>query len=205
MSELDEIRPGLWHWTAAHPEWRRDARPGSEGDWPRLVGSVLIEASDATVLIDPLIPADGGDELLRELDLRIRGRGLPVTILTTIKFHRRSRDLLAERYAASISRARSTLPAGIEPHPIKGAGETMFWLAEHRTLVPGDRILGAPGGGLRICPESWISYLPSGISTSDLRDRLRLLLELPIERVLVSHGDPVLSDGRAALALALDA
>jgi hypothetical protein len=201
---LDPISPGLWRWAVQHPEWRPDARPGSEGDWPRQVGSVLLEAPDATVLIDPLIPDDGGDALIRELDLRIRGRGLPVAILTTIKFHRRSRDMLAERYAASASRAGSTLPAGIESHPIRGAGETMFWLAEHRALVPGDRILGAPGGGLRICPESWIGYLPSGISVSDLRDRLRPLLELPIERVLVSHGNPVLGDGHAALALALD-
>jgi hypothetical protein len=28
---------------------------------------------------------------------------------------------------------------------------------------------------------------------------LRQLLELPVERVLVSHGAPVLTDGRAAL------
>jgi hypothetical protein len=32
---------------------------------------------------------------------------------------------------------------------------------------------------------------------------MRPLLELPIERVLVSHGEPVLHDGRAALARAL--
>jgi hypothetical protein len=30
------------------------------------------------------------------------------------------------------------------------------------------------------------------------------LLELPIERVIVSHGDPVLHDGRAALARAIE-
>jgi hypothetical protein len=36
-----------------------------------------------------------------------------------------------------------------------------------------------------------------------LRDRLRPLLELPIENVLVSHGDPIVGDGRRALADAL--
>ena len=81
----------------------------------------------------------------------------------------------------------------------------MFWLAEHRALVPGDRIIGAEGGGLRTCPESWLGYLPSGLSVAKLRDRLRPLLELPIEAVLVSHGDPVLRAGRAALARALEA
>jgi hypothetical protein len=33
---------------------------------------------------------------------------------------------------------------------------------------------------------------------------LRPLLELPVERVLVSHGEPVLQDGSQALAAALD-
>ena len=73
-------------------------------------------------------------------------------MLTTIGFHRRSRDQLAERYGATTSRAKRNLPAGVESFPIRGAGETIFWLAEHRALVPGDRILGAPGGRLRLCP-----------------------------------------------------
>ena len=79
----------------------------------------------------------------------------------------------------------------------------MFWLPEHRALVPGDRIMGAPGG-LRLCPESWLGYLPSGIGLSELRRALRPLLELPIARVLVSHGRPVISGGHAALAAALE-
>ena len=204
MSELVQILPGLWRWTTSHPAWRPGARSGSPGDWPREVGSVLFEAADATVLIDPLVPDDGGDALLRRLDRAIRERSLPVSILTTIQFHRRSRDMLAERYGASTSRARNRLPAGVESFPIRGAGETMFWLAEHRALVPGDRIIGAKGGGLRTCPDSWLGYLPSGLSVAKLRARLRPLLELPIEAVLVSHGDPVLRAGRAALARALE-
>jgi len=203
MSELEEIRPGLWRWTARHPDWRPGAAPQSAADWPPDVGCVLCETSDATVLIDPLVPSPGERDLLRRLDRRVGERGLPVAILTTIGFHRRSRDQLAERYGASTSRARRSLPAGIESFPISGAGETVFWLAAHRTLVPGDRILGAPDGGLRICPESWLSYLPSGIGVPQLRDRLRPLLELPIENVLVSHGDPIVGDGRRALADAL--
>jgi hypothetical protein len=75
----------------------------------------------------------------------------------------------------------------------------MFWLAKPRALVAGDRLLGAPGGGLRICPESWLAYLSSGLTSAELRERLRPLLELPVERVLVSHGEPVLSGGRKAL------
>jgi hypothetical protein len=79
----------------------------------------------------------------------------------------------------------------------------MFWIPAARALVPGDRIMGAAGGGLRLCPESWLRYLSSGITPAGLAARLRPLLDLEIESVLVSHGEPVLMDGRTALAGAL--
>jgi hypothetical protein len=55
---------------------------------------------------------------------------------------------------------------------------------------------------VRLCPESW---LPSGVGHAELRTALAPLLELPVERVLVSHGVPVLGGGHAALAKALAA
>jgi hypothetical protein len=202
VTELKTIGPGLYRWTVRHPAWTPDALPESPADWPRAVGCVLFEADDATVLIDPLLPTQHKPGFLNELDRRVEARGQPVAILTTIGFHRRSRATLAERYGATTSRAKRALPSGVESHPIRGAGETMFWLAKHGTLVPGDRIIGA-AGRLRMCPESWLAYLPSNLGLRELRMRLRPLLELPIENVLVSHGEPVLGDGRAALADAL--
>jgi hypothetical protein len=203
VSGLRELGSGLWRWTALHPEFVPGAKPESPADWPEGVGSALYHGEDATVLIDPLLPT-GDDGFLGELHAQVRGRGLPAAILTTIKFHRRSRDELARRYSASTSRAKAELPAGVESVPISGAGETMFWIPAAGALVTGDRIMGAAGGGLRICPESWLRYLSSGITLADLAARLRPLLDLPIESVLVSHGEPVLTDGRAALADALD-
>jgi hypothetical protein len=201
MTSLRQLAPRLWRWTAPHPGWRAGAAPESPADWPPEVGCVLCELPDATVLIDPMLPPER-EPFLGELDRRVRRREAPVTVLTTIGFHRRSRDELARRYGATTSRARRVLPAGVEALPIRGAGETMFWLPRQRALIPGDRILGA-GGGLRLCPESWLRYLSSGLTLSGLRELLRPLLELPIERVVVSHGEPVLADGQAALAAAL--
>jgi hypothetical protein len=199
---LREVLPGLFRWATAHPDWRPGAAPGGTSDWPEQVGSVLYEGPDATVLIDPLLPADEA-EFLRLLDRRVKMRRLPVSILTTIKFHRRSRDDLARRYDASTSRAKASLPSGVEAHPIRGAGETIFWIPAARALVSGDRILGAAGGGLRVCPQSWLGYLPSGMTVAELKRELRPLLELPVERVLVSHGEPVLRDGGESLRRAL--
>jgi hypothetical protein len=195
--QLSEIRPGLHRWTAPHPDYEPDPEPDSPADWPEQVGCVAYEAPDTLVLIDPLVP----DELWPALDRLADGR--PVAVLTTIGFHRRSRDAVAERYGATTSRAKKTLPSGVETITIPRAGETMVWIPEHAALVPGDRILGGRDGGLRICPPSWLRYLSTGITGDQLREALRPLLDLPVELVLVSHGEPVVSGGRDALARAL--
>ena len=203
MTGLVEVAPGLHRWTARHPDADPSPTPGSPADWGPDVGCVAYEAPDALVLVDPLVP-DDCEDLREALDALIRRHGRRVAILTTLGFHRRSKEELAARYDASTSRARKTLPAGVETVQIKGAGETMVWLAEPRALVPGDRLLGADGGGLRLSPDSWLRYLPSGMGARQLREALRPLLDLPVEKVLVSHGEPVLRGGREAIARALE-
>jgi hypothetical protein len=193
--KLQELAHGLWRWTAPHPEWEPAKKTDDPADWPLDVGCVACEAGETLVLIDPLV-VDGDYEPLDEL-ARSKSR---VAILTTLKWHRRSRDELTQRYDASTSP-----PEGVEPVEISGAGETMFWIPEHRALVPGDRLLGDHPPGLRLCPPSWLRYL-KGFTQDDLRQALReRLLELPIEMVIVSHGDPVLSDGRTEVERALAA
>jgi hypothetical protein len=198
MSALQEVAPGLWRWTAIHPDAEENPEPGSPADWPAEVGSVAYAVDDMLVLIDPLVP----DEVWPELDELARTR--KVTVLTTLGFHRRSRDEVAQRYDASTSRARSNLPSNVIPIPVRRAGETMFWLPDVRTLVPGDRLLGDEAGGVRVCPDSWLGYLKPGLTGAELRVTLQPLLDLPVERVLTSHGEPVLSRGREALARALN-
>ena len=228
--ELTETRPGLYRWTAPHPAYEPDPEPGSPADWPEQVGCVAYEAPDALVLIDPLVPdslwptldrlakaplavpssgsrASPVIRLKRPVDTMDAGEqavSRRVVVLTTIGFHRRSRDAVAERYGASTSRAKKTLPTEVETIPVRRSGETMVWIPEHAALVPGDRILGGRDGGLRVCPDSWLRYLPSGMTGDGLRETLRPLLRLPIELVLVSHGEPVLNGGRDALKRALE-
>ena len=202
MSGIVELAPGLHRWTARHPDADPSPNPGSPADWGPDVGSVAYEAPDALVLVDPLVPEDRGD-LRAALDALVDRHGRRVAILTTLGFHRRSREELTARYDASTSRARKTLPAGVETIQIKDAGETMVWLPEPRALVPGDRLLGDDAGGLRLPPDSWLRYLPSGMRAAGLREALRPLLDLPVKMVLASHGEPVLRGGRDAIARAL--
>jgi hypothetical protein len=194
-----EIAPGLIRWTAPHPDWTPQAIPGSSEDWEQHVGSVLFETADTVVLIDPLLPVEDRVGFLRWLDTRIGGR--PVSILTTIRWHRRDREELAERYKSTTSRAWNAVPPGVEPRPLRGAGETMYWLPAVASLVAGDRLIGARGGRLEVCPQSWLSDVH--VDRPGLVELLRQLLELPIERVLVSHGEPVLQDGSAELVRAI--
>ena len=197
---LEELRPGLYRWTALHPDAEPHPQPGSPADWGPEVGSVAYEAEDALLLVDPLAPDDGWDEL----DRLVQGHGRRVAVITTLQFHRRSRQAVVERYGASTSRAKASLPAGVETVPITGAGETMVWLPEPQALIPGDRLLGDDAGGLRLCPESWLRYLPSGMTRAQLAEELRPLLDLRIELVLASHGEPVLAEGWEALRRAIE-
>ena len=196
---VEEIATGLWRWTAAHPEWAPQAEPGSSADWDQMVGSVLYEALDTVVLFDPLLPGEDREGFLGWLDDRIAGR--PVSILTTIRWHRRDRELLAERYGGNSSKAWNAVPRRVVPKPMRGGGETIYWLPEAAALVFGDTLIGVGAGEAAVCPESWLSDVR--VDRPGLAHLMGQLIELAVERLLVSHGEPILHDGRAVLARAL--
>jgi glyoxylase-like metal-dependent hydrolase (beta-lactamase superfamily II) len=188
--ETREIAPGLWRWTAPHPSWRRGA------DWPEEVGCVYYEAPDTAVLIDPLIPTGEEDAFLAHLDRDVGRLRRPVVILLTCDWHRRSTDELAERYGARIG---GEVPNGLEEIPIRGAGERQvaYFIRPHRALVVAEIFAGHGNGGLKLCPS------PALTSREELDASIEKLLELPVERVLVAHGEPVLSDGHRRMEEAL--
>ena len=72
--------------------------------------------------------------------------------------------------------------------------EVVFWLPAYAAIVAGDALLGGPGG-LRLQPPAWVEgdygSFVAGVGA---------LFELPVERILPSHGAPVLERGREALA-----
>jgi glyoxylase-like metal-dependent hydrolase (beta-lactamase superfamily II) len=99
------------------------------------------------------------------------------------------------------------LPAGVRSYPLTGLGpdEVAFFLPEHRTLVVADALLGAGGGVLRLAPRSWAGLDEAGRAAYDawFRSEIRGLLDLPVDMVLVSHGEPALANGRRAIVDAL--
>jgi hypothetical protein len=196
-----ELAPGLYRWSAPHPAWEQEASAEGPPDWEQMVGSALYVLPDIAVLFDPLLPpeGEGRERLLAWLDELVGER--PVSVLTTIRWHRRDREQLAERYAGRSRRAWNAVPQGVSPKPLRGAGEAVYWLEQDAALVFGDSLLGDGRGGVRLCPESWLRE--ERIDRPGLAHQMRPLLELPVEMLLVSHGDPVLRDGRAELAHAI--
>jgi Metallo-beta-lactamase superfamily len=194
--QVQMLRPGLWRWTTAHPEWTTESV-----NWGPEVGCVYLETPEAIVLVDPLVPADAieRDRFWRALDRDIERRGLPVVVVATIAWHERSCADIVTRCGARSWTTGEPAPSDVQVIPIPIGAETLVLATAHRALITGDLLIGGDDG-LEVCPASW---LPDGVSRDDVRDELRVLLDLDIEMVLPSHGEPVLAGGAAALRAAL--
>jgi len=191
---LTEVAPGLRRWTAWHEEWKED------------VGCLAVDTDDELVLIDPLDPP--------------RGLRRPQHVLLTVHWHVRStkaRHVWAHQRAIRLLANRGVevshpitagdpLPGGIRAFETARPGEVVYWMPRQRALAVGDVLLGAGAkpratdDPLRLCPERWLG---GGATHDDLRESLAPLLELPVVRVLVSHGESVLRGGGRALAAVL--
>ena len=192
-----EIAPGLRRWTAFHDHWEED------------VGSLAVETSDGLVLIDPIDPPSevaAADHVL--ITVYWHGRSTGTLGAKRVWASARSERPLKSRgiEVTDPFRAGDALPGGIRAFQTARSAEVVYWLPDQRAVVVGDVLLGAgakprpTSDPLRLCPERWL-----GKGThDDLRRTLRPLLDLPVERVLVSHGEPILSGGKQALAAALD-
>ena len=218
---MDEIAPGIWRWTGRHPEWHTRIEWGHEVASYALVG-------DGLTLVDPLLPAaiaPARAELDRALE-RLAREASRLDIAITIPYHTRSAEELFLRYSGALPtaiwghRAVSkrfkdpvTVLRKIEPGDQVGEAaialaignprryEMPLFFPAHRALAFGDAVVGYRGV-LRIWQESptdpdWHEHV--------FVPTLRPLLDLDVERVLPTHGPPVLHDGRQALADAMAA
>jgi hypothetical protein len=191
--DVQRLADGLWRWTAPHPNWEN--WPNHEREEPE-VGCVYYEAGDATVLIDPLVPAGEEQDFFRHLDADVERRPHPVVILLTADWHRRSADELAGRYDARIG---GSLPEGVEEVAVEGTDERQvaYFIRPHAALVVAEIFAVDIAGELRVCPS------PALARPEELEASLGRLMELPIERLLVSHGEPVLEDAKTRMQEAL--
>jgi glyoxylase-like metal-dependent hydrolase (beta-lactamase superfamily II) len=199
-----QVAPGLWRWTGWHAEWKHE------------VGCVYFETEQQVCVFDPLVPPEDATRFWAALDRDVQLVAGPVNVLLTVFFHARSTRELVERYGARLwapARGRAAverragavtdpfrpgdpLPAGVEAFGAGRGSEVVYWIPEHRALIAGDVLLGGQTGELRLCPESW---LPAGTGHVELRRVLQPLLELDVQAVIVSHGEPVVDGAADAL------
>lgn len=211
---VEQIAPGLWSWTARHPDWR------SGYTWDAEVRCFYVEADEATLVVDPLVPDDAESRFWDALDRDVERRNLPVAVLLTQAAHARSAGEVAKRYRAQVwgheyarrkvgSAAYHAIAPGnstagdavaLEFDQEPGGSGTPLYFPSHRALAVGDVFLTVDRE-LRI----WWAHGASGVEW--YRDRLlpslRTWLDLPIEHVLVADGEP-LPGGSELLRAALE-
>jgi glyoxylase-like metal-dependent hydrolase (beta-lactamase superfamily II) len=216
-----ELRPGLWHWQARHPEW--DERQW----WPPEVSSYALDDGEHLLLFDPLGVPTELVELASERE--------PVVVLTA-PWHERDTRSLVERLGTPVFTPRpdtqedlmqqfgltaeqaaggspdlrwllrgggeahfysagDRLPFGIDAFAGHKSNDVVLWIERAGAVVSGDTLVDF-GQGF----ELNVKWLREGESRDGLVGRLRPLLELPVELVLPTHGAPT---DRAALERAL--
>jgi len=221
---MQKLTDGLWRWTARHPEWH-------PGDFGAEVASFAAQAygaeEDALLLIDPLLPEDGAEagSVLETLDGAVDRR---VAILISVPYHVRSSEELWQRYrkdaevtihghpaAAKRLKDRSafeeiepgtSLPGGVTAYSIgkPKRHEMPLHLPSHGALVFGDAV-AEYDGALRVWASNKVDAKAERFYRERFNPTLEPLLDLGFDRVLVTHGQPVMEGGRRALRDALDA
>ena len=219
---MREVHTGVWHWEAPHPDW---AGPENEAFRQRLAATAKTPNEAARGLVSSYA-VDDGDRLLlfdplavpREIEELAAGRD-PVVVLTSPWHERGTRSLvgrldapvftpppdegspdvvwlLAEpRSGAHLYSGGDRLPVGVEAFPGRLPNDVVLWLESSRAVIAGDTLVDF-GRGLEI-PVEW---LPEDVTREQVANGLDMLLDLPVEVVLATHGGPT---DRAALVRAL--
>ena len=219
---MRELRPGLWHWQARHPDWE------SSEPWDPNVSSYAIADDERLLLFDPLGVPGEIEALAAERE---------TAIVLTCPWHERDAEGLVERLGAPVftplpdsaeylmetygvtaeqagdgspdvvwllregkGEARpyapgDRLPFGADVLQGHKPNDTVLWIESHGAVISGDTLVDF-GQGLGI-NERW---LRPGMTRDSVAEGLRPLLALPVEHVLATHGGPF---DRAALERAL--
>ena len=219
---MRELRPGLWHWQALHPEWE-ESEP-----WDQSVSSYALDDGERLLLFDPIAPPAELEALAAERDTAIvltapwherDSRGLverlDVPVYTPLPD---SAEYLMQKYGITAEQAGDGSPdvvwllkegigearpyeagdrldVGVEAFPGQKPNDMVLWIESRRAAIAGDTLVDF-GQGLHINPR-WID---PDMTKEQVVEGLTPLLDLPVEHMLATHGGPF---DRAALEQAL--
>src|SRR5579884_2203600 len=193
---MDEIAPGVWHWTAVRE------RIGAE------VSSYFLESE--RVIIDPMIPPEGLGFFERH--------GSPEHAVLTNRHHDRDAWRLREAFGCTVHCIRNglheldgrgpvkafdfgdELPGQVQVHEVDAIcpDETALYVPRHRALAVADGVVRWRGGDqLQFVPDSLMDDPEQ--TKEQLREAYRRLLKLDFDRLLLAHGNPIPTGARDAL------
>lgn len=194
---MQEIAPGLWHWTARHP--RIGAR----------VSSYYLFSE--RVVLDPVLPS-GGTRWFERNDAP------PEHVLLTNRHHDRHAWKLQEAFGTEVhcidngvyeleNRGTVTpfsfgdeLPGGVIVREVDSISpdETALYIPAHRALACADGVVRGSGQELEFVPD-YLMDRPDLTKKGLMRAYRALVDELDFEHLLLAHGDPIVGGGKAAL------
>lgn len=193
---MNEIAPGLWHWTARHEHISSE------------VSSYYLPSE--RVLIDPMLPP-GGIEWLEQ-------HGPPEHVLLTNRHHDRHSWRLRDAFGCTVHCVRNgvyelegrgpvepfdfgdELPGGAVVYEVDAIcpDETALHLAGHGALACADGVIRSGGSGELAFVPDWLMDEPED-TKRHLREAYGRLLDLDFDVLLLAHGRPVVSGGKEAL------
>lgn len=200
---MEEILPGVVHWTATHPNIRSKV----DSWW----------LPDGGVLIDPLVPPDVGLDWFAEQTVP------PAAIVLSNRHHYRESGRFRERFGCGVHVPRAGLHEfGADRQPVEpyDPGDELpggLVVYEIGALCPDDMALYLPSAeavffadgvvGVRGERPGRIGFVPPSLmddpeaTTRGLVAALRRLLDrVPdLRHVLMAHGGAVLNEGRSEL------
>lgn len=196
---MDEILPGVFHWTTRHEGI------GAE------VHSYWLGDKAGGVLIDPRVPKEGMDWF--------RDRGAPHDILLTNRHHYRQSGLFAEEFGSAVHGHRAGMHEfkkgeKVEPFEFGAVFPNGFQALEVGILCPeetafhtareggilflGDSVVRW-GKDLGFVPEEHIGDDPPAIKRGIRESLARILDERRFRHLCLAHGEPIVNDGAKRL------
>jgi glyoxylase-like metal-dependent hydrolase (beta-lactamase superfamily II) len=191
---MQEIAPGLWHWTARHDHIGVD------------VSSYYLERE--RVLLDPMVPTEGLEWFEQH--------GPPEHVLMTNRHHDRQAWQFQDAFGCTVHCVRNglhetegrgpveafdfgdTLPGNAVVYEVDAIcpDETAVHLPDHNALACADGVVHY-GDELGFVPEQYID--DPDRTKSALRQAYRGLLDLDFDVLLLAHGQPVVGGAKDAL------
>jgi hypothetical protein len=194
---MEEILPGLYHWTTKHPNLGEP------------VSSYYV--TDSAALLDPMVPDDGlsaFDDLPR-----------PKHVVLTCRHHDRDHAEFVEAFGCSFHVSERGVHEyegeAVEPYAIGDEPAPGIRAIANGPIAPDDMVLlidveghalafadslthDDASGELAFVPDSLLGDDPDQVK-ADISGALHELLGQRFEHVLFAHGPPIVGGGREAL------